>query len=156
MASDKRALALVIAASIAIPAEGLRNWAYKDPAGITTICYGSTAGVKMGDYKTLDQCIALLSKEMGDSVRRVDRCHPNLPVGVLAAFSDADYNIGGKIACDAENSTAARMLYAGDYKGACNQLPRWNKAKVMGFMVPLPGLTTRRAREQEICLKAVL
>jgi GH24 family phage-related lysozyme (muramidase) len=155
MASDKRALALVIAASIAVPAEGLRTTAYKDPAGITTICYGSTAGVKMGDRKTLDQCMALLSNEMAFAVRIVDRCHPNLPVGALAAFADAAYNIGPKIACDADKSTAARLLYAGDIQGACNQLPRWNKAKVMGVMVPLPGLTTRRAREQEICLRSL-
>jgi GH24 family phage-related lysozyme (muramidase) len=156
MATDKRALAIVIAAAIAAPAEGLRTMAYKDPVGITTICYGSTAGVKMGDRKDVHECMALLSKEMGDAVRQVDACVPDLPVGVLAAFSDAVYNLGPKIACNTRVSTAARMLKAGDLKGACGQLPRWNKAEVLPTVfVALPGLTTRRAREMEICLKDV-
>lgn len=152
----KRAgLAVVIASSIAIPAEGLRQWAYQDPVGITTICYGSTAGVKMGDHKDVDECMALLTKEMGDAVRTVDACQPDLPIGVLAAFSDAVYNMGPTIACDTTRSTAARRLKAGDINGACLELPRWNRAKVAGVAVPLPGLTKRRAREMEICLKDV-
>lgn len=152
--NNKAVLAMVIASSLAIQFEGIRTSAYKDPVGITTICYGSTAGVKMGDRKTLDQCMSMLSAEMGAFVRQVDRCHPGLPVGVLAAFSDAAYNLGTTVACDASRSTAARYLYAGKLVAACNQLPRWDKARVMGVMIPLPGLTKRRAREQEICLKA--
>lgn len=148
-------VAITLAAAIAIPAEGLRTAAYKDPVGITTICYGSTAGVKMGDRKTLDQCMAMLSAEMGEAVRQVDTCVPGLPIGVLAAFSDAAYNIGPKIACDPSQSTAARKLKAGDIKGACLELPKWDRARVAGVLVPLPGLTKRRAREMEICLKDV-
>jgi GH24 family phage-related lysozyme (muramidase) len=148
-------VAITLAAAIAIPAEGLRTAAYKDPVGITTICYGSTTGVRMGDRKDVDQCMALLSKEMGDAVRQVDACQPGLPVGVLAAFSDAAYNIGPRIACDTRQSTAARKLKAGDIKGACLELPKWDKARVAGVLVPLPGLTKRRAREMEICLKDV-
>lgn len=148
-------VAVTLAAAIAIPAEGLRTAAYRDVAGVTTICYGSTANVKMGDRKDMNQCMALLSKEMADAVRMVDTCAPDLPIGVLAAFSDAVYNLGPRIACDTARSTAARKLKAGDIKGACLELPRWNKASVAGVMVPLPGLTKRRAREMEICLKDV-
>ena len=149
-------VAVTLAAAIALPAEGLRQAAYKDPVGITTICYGSTSGVKMGDVKSKDECLALLSVEMSKAVREVDQCQPNLPIGVLAAFSDAVYNMGPTIACDTTRSTAARKLKAGDIKGACNELPQWNKGRVAGVLIPFPGLTKRRAREQEICLKDVL
>ena len=155
--ATKAALAVVIASSIAIPAEGLFYKWYADPGqGIATVCYGSTNDVDKTKVYTKEECMALLSKEMGDAVRQVDACVPDLPVGVLAAFSDAVYNLGPKIACNTRVSTAARMLKAGDLKGACLQLPRWNKAEVLPTVfVSLPGLTKRRAREMEICLKDV-
>lgn len=151
--SDKRAIALVLATSIAMPMEGLRQYAYKDPIGLPTICFGSTHGVKMGDFRTVPECKALLTKEMEDVVATVDRCRPGLPPTVLAAFSDAAYNIGEHIACDSSRSTAARKLAAGDITGACNELPRWAKARVAGTMVELPGLKKRREMERELCLQ---
>jgi len=130
MATDKRALAIVIAASIAIPAEGLRQVWYVDPVGVDTVCIGHTGpDIDKAKRYTKDECMALLSKDMADAVRQVDACVPGLPVGVLAAFSDAAFNIGPKIACDSSQSTAARLLKAGDLKGACQQLPRWNKGQ---------------------------
>ena len=148
-------VAITLAAAIAIPAEGLRQVWYVDPVGVDTVCYGTTRDIDKTKRYTKDECMALLSKDMSEAVRQVDTCVPGLPIGVLSAFSDAVYNIGPKIACDPSQSTAARLLKAGDLKGACNQLPRWNKGKVMGVAVALPGLTKRRAREQEICLKDV-
>ena len=149
----KRAAALAAACAIAIPAESLRTKAYRDPVGIPTLCFGTTKGVQMGDTATPEQCKAMLTKEMLESIDAVDRCVPNLPVNVLAAFADAAYNLGPKIACDPARSTAARKLKAGDFVGACNELPRWDKANmpVVG-LVPLPGLTKRRALERELCL----
>lgn len=76
-----------------------------------------------------------------------------LPVEVLAAFADAAYNIGPTIACNQLKSTAARYLARGEIVEACNQLPRWDKTKVAGMMVSLPGLTKRRNAELELCLK---
>ena len=148
-------VAITLAAAIAIPAEGLRQTWYVDPVGVDTVCYGTTTNIDKTKRYTKDECLALLSKDMADAVRQVDACVPGLPIGVLAAFSDAAYNIGPKIACDPKQSTAARLLKAGDLKGACQQLPRWDKGRVMGVMVSLPGLTKRRAREMEICLKDV-
>lgn len=149
----KRAAALAAACALAIPAEGLRTKAYRDPVGIPTICFGATKGVVMGDTATVAQCKGMLTKEMLESIDAVDRCAPNLPVNVLAAFADAAYNIGPKIACDTARSTAARKLKAKDYVGACNELLRWDKATmpVVG-LVPLPGLTKRRQLERELCL----
>ncbi len=87
-----------------------------------------------------------------DAIVTVDRCAPGLPENALAAFGDAVYNMGPTIACNTQKSTAARFLKAGDITAACNQLVRWDKAKVAGVMVTLPGLTKRRAKERDLCL----
>jgi lysozyme len=147
------AAAVAVATAIAVPAEGLRHYAYYDPPGILTVCYGSTTNVIKGQYYTLDDCKARLSADMLAAVETVERCVPGLPVPVLAAFGDAVYNLGPKIACNKRESTAARMLAAGDIEGACNQMPRWNKARIAGVMLSLPGLTNRRAAEQSLCLR---
>jgi lysozyme len=145
--------AAVIATAIAIPAEGIRQVAYYDPPGILTVCRGHTgADVIKGKIYSLAECDAFMTADMRKAIENVDRCVPGLPVNVLASFGDAVFNLGPKIACSTKNSTAARMLKAGDYVGACNQLPRWNKARILGVMVTLPGLTNRRAEEREVCL----
>lgn len=149
---DKRAIAIALATALAVPAEGLRQWAYRDPPGILTVCYGHTGGVDPTRKYSLDECKALLEKDMLYAITAVDTCRPGLPPKVLAAFSDAAYNIGPSIACDATRSTAARLLKAGQLRDACNQLPRWDKARVAGVMVALPGLTKRRKAEQALCL----
>jgi len=155
MMKNKAAIALAIATALAVPAEGLRQWAYKCPAGVVTVCYGHTGSVIRGKKYTLDECKALLDADMLKAVQEVEQCQPGLPPEVLAAFADATFNIGSRVACDTRQSTAARKLKAGDYRGACEELPKWNKARVGGVLVALPGLTKRRAREREICLQGV-
>ena len=155
MATTKQraAAAAALATAIAVPAEGLRQFAYYDPPGILTVCYGHTGADVVAKRKySLDECGALLTADMRKAVAQVEACRPGLPVPVLAAFADAAFNLGPGIACSTTTSTAARMLYAGDLVGACNQLPRWDKARVMGVMVALPGLTKRRAGERDLCL----
>ena len=149
----RRSAAAALAVAIAIPAEGLRQWAYYDPPGVLTVCYGSTTAVEKGRKYSLDECKARLDDDMRLAIAAVDACAPGLPVPVLAAFGDAVYNIGPKIACDTKHSTAARLLKAGDLAGACQQLQRWNKATVAGRMIELPGLTKRRAKEMTLCLE---
>lgn len=147
--ADRRAIAVALAIAIAIPAEGLRQFAYYDPPGILTVCYGHTGDVVKGKRYSLEQCKALLNKDMLNAVDTVERCHPGLPENVLAAFGDAVYNIGPKVACD---STASKRLSAGLIEEACNQLPLWNKSRIAGVLVPLPGLTKRREKERQLCL----
>lgn len=145
-------VAAALASAIAIPAEGLRQYAYYDPPGILTVCYGSTTNVVKGKKYSIDECRARLDADMAQAIEAVERCVPGLPEHVLAAFGDAVYNIGPKIACDTQRSTAARLLKAGEIAGACQQLPRWDKANIAGVMVSLPGLTKRRAAEKALCL----
>lgn len=148
------AVAAAIATAIAIPAEGLRQWAYDDIANpkLLTVCYGSTTDVVKGKRYSLDECRARLDSDMLKAVETVDRCAPGLPDHVLAAFADAVYNIGPRIACDKSNSRAARYLSVGYTDLACHELPRWNKARVGGVSVELPGLTKRREAEKRLCL----
>lgn len=149
---NRKKAVLAIATALAIPAEGLRQYAYNDPPGILTVCYGSTTNVVKGKKYSLDECRSRLDADMTNAINQVEKCAPGLPENVLAAFSDAVYNMGPKIACDKQNSTAARLLAKGDITGACNQLPRWNRATVAGVSIELPGLTKRRAAERNLCL----
>lgn len=150
--NQRAAAAMAIATALAIPAEGLRQVAYRDPVGVLTICYGSTTDVRPGQYAPLSECKDRLDFEMWSFVMAVERCAPGLPAHQLAAFADAAFNVGERIVCDPATSTLARKLAAGDVVGACNELPRWDKARVAGVMVSLPGLTKRRAKERAVCL----
>lgn len=156
MALDRRAVALALAAAIAVPAEGLRQKYYFDPPGILTVCYGYT-GKDVDKTKTYSvaECRALLDKDMTYALNTVDKCVPGLPVPILAAFSDAAYNLGPDIACNTNRSTAARYLAARDYKAACLELVKWDKARLAGVLVALPGLTKRREAEKQLCLSAL-
>lgn len=145
------AAAAALATAIAIPAEGLRRVAYYDPPGVLTVCYGSTTDVRPGKVYSLAECRERLDRDMRAAVETVERCAPGLGENQLAAFADAVYNLGPRIVCGPD-STAARLLKAGRIGEACAQLPRWNKAKVAGVMVELPGLTKRRERERVLCM----
>lgn len=152
MKNNRLATAAALAVAIAIPAEGLRQFAYIDPPGILTVCYGSTRDVQAGRRYGLDECRARLDQDMTEALDAVEKCNPGLPAPVLAAFGDAVYNLGPAVACDTHNSKAARLLQAGELAAACDQLPRWNKARIAGVRVELPGLTKRRAAERDLCL----
>lgn len=152
MAPSRKAKALALAAALAIPAEGLRHYAYYDPPGILTTCYGSTTNVVKGRYYSLEECKARLDTDMLSAINTVERCVAGLPANKLAAFADAVYNMGPTIVCDKTRSTAARLLAAGKADEACRQLPRWDKARVAGAMIALPGLTKRRNAEMALCL----
>lgn len=153
--SRRVATAAAAAAAIAVPAEGLRQVAYYDPPGILSVCFGSTTDVVPGKVYTLQECRDRLDADMAHAVQIVEACRPGLPEPVLAAFADAAYNIGPTVACNLTQSTAARLLAAGDIQGACAQLIRWDKARIAGVMVALPGLTRRRAAERKLCESAL-
>ena len=154
MTTNNRLLAAAaLATAIAIPAEGLRQYAYKDIANpsLLTVCYGTTGkDVIAGRKYSLQECKAFLDRDMLKAVQTVEKCQPGLPENVLAAFSDAVYNLGPSVACE---STAARLLRSGDIQGACRQLPRWVFANVAGVNVKLPGLVKRRNAEMALCLQ---
>lgn len=129
--------------------EGRSLTAYQDVVGVWTICYGETKGVKRGDTATPAECSQKLATELKAYEAGLDRCLlVAVPGPVKVAFLSWTYNVGVGAAC---SSTLVRKANAGDLRGACNELPRWNKA---GGLV-WPGLSRRRAAEQQMCLEAL-
>ncbi len=148
------AAAVCIAAAAFIgPWEGLRTKAYPDAlaGNIPTVCYGETRGVELGDVYTELECERMLIKAVTQFHRGLQRCLPTLntiPIGAQVAFTSWSYNVGTGAAC---NSTLVRKANAGDLIGACNQLPRWNRAS--GMVVK--GLSNRRGAERAVCFEAL-
>ena len=131
--------------------EGLRTEAYLDAVNVPTICYGETLNVKLGDRTTIADCDAMLISRLGQFEDELNKCldyEETIPVNAKIAFISWAYNVGSGAAC---RSTLVRKANAGDLIGACQELPRWNKA---GGRV-LRGLVRRRAAEREMCLDAV-
>lgn len=154
----KAAVACAIAVACAAPFEGLRTKAYRDPVGIPTICFGSIRGVKMGDEKTPEECKAMLNSEMLEYSAKIESCLPpdvygRLSTNMLAAYASAAYNVGTGLVCDPNFSTLARRLHAGIATPAeCKELLKWDKARIAGQLVALPGLTKRRQAEYQLCV----
>lgn len=141
--------AAVMALAVALVGgwEGLRTAAYLDPVGIPTICFGETRGVQMGDTATVAECKTMLGNRLIEFSAGLDRClTAPVPDKSYVAFVSWTYNVGVGAAC---KSTLVRKANAGDLLGACNELPRWNKA---GGIV-WPGLVNRRAAERDLCLE---
>lgn len=145
------AAALALAATTIGNYEGKRNVAYQDAVGVWTVCYGETRGVQPGDVYTDAQCDAMLAQAIGTFEAKLDAClkpPTALPVETKIALVSWAYNVGVGAAC---GSTLVKLANAGDYVGACEQLPRWNRA---GGQV-LNGLTKRRLSERTMCLRGL-
>ncbi len=145
----KSAAVLAVAIAVVGTFEGVRTVAYRDIVGVPTLCFGETRGIKMGDSKTMDECREMLGGALVEFSAGVDRClTAKVPDLTYVAFVSFAYNVGLGAFC---GSTLVRRANAGDLSGACNQLPRWNRA---GGKV-VRGLTRRRAEEQAMCLKGL-
>lgn len=130
--------------------EGFRANAYKCPAGIWTIGYGSTSvdGVKVNQGDTITEQAAL-----DDVYKRLNEIDKQITATVrvplnsnqLNALLDFVYNLG---VGNFRSSTLLKKLNDSDYRGAADELLRWNKS---GGKV-LDGLTKRREAERELFL----
>lgn len=129
--------------------EGKENKPYLDPVNILTVCYGATSNIIKDKTYTDDEC---LSKLADDLVKHNNYLMKYVKVPMNenqhAALLSFIYNVGP---LNFKLSTLLRKLNSGDYTGACNELPRWNKAK--GKV--LAGLTNRREEEKKLCLGLV-
>ena len=154
MSRVKKSLAVGgLAVAVVGGAEGLRQTAYPDPATRGhpwTICYGHTGPeVTPGLHKSLEECKALLLADLDKHAEPIERCVPSLanaPVGRYVASLSLSINIGSRGFC---KSSIARELNAGNVRAACDAFLRYNRAA--GFV--MPGLTRRRAKERELCLR---
>lgn len=148
----------LIAGSIALTAlatgvvsqfEGRELRAYQDIVGVWTICDGETKRVKRGDTATAAQCDTMLARNLVIYEQGLDRClTAAVPGKAKVAFLSWTYNVGVGAAC---GSTLVRRANAGDVRGSCDELLKWNRA---GGRV-VNGLTKRRQAERELCLEGL-
>lgn len=128
--------------------EGTKAVGYLDPVGIPTVCTGHTATAVVGERRTQAECADLLRDDLSEAAMGL-RC-VKVPVteGQFNAFVSFVFNVGAGNFC---SSTMVRKLNAGDYVGACRELPKWVYAKGQ----KLPGLVRRRAEEMRMCLEGL-
>lgn len=128
--------------------EGLYLQAYLCPAGVPTIGFGHTKGVKMGQSTTPEQADAFLAADLAEAAEVVD-FFVTVPLtdaqrGALASFV---FNLG---AGNLRSSTLLKLLNKGDYEGAAGQFGVWVKATVGGKKKTLAGLVARREAEEAL------
>lgn len=127
--------------------EGLRLQSYICPAGVWTIGYGHTRGVKPGQKITEAQAEDLLRKDLDRyQIELANLVHVPVTQGQFIGLLSWFYNLGNTRAV--RDSTLLKLLNSGDYMGAANQFPRWNKSG----KVVIDGLVRRRAIEQKTFL----
>lgn len=145
LAAGLGATAAAAALALIAPWEGKSNDPYVDIVGVATVCYGETR-VEMRSY-TDAECSDMLAEAVGDFGGAVLERNPNLREHpyALAAATSLTYNIGKSAYA---RSTAARRFAAGDLRGGCHAMLRWNMA---GGRV-VRGLTNRRQAEYRLCM----
>lgn len=128
-------------------AEGLRLAAYRDSAGVPTIGYGHTRGVKMGRTCSREQAEAWLHEDVAAAEEAVARlARRPLSSNQFSALVSFVYNVGAGAFGE---STLLRLLNAGAANTeVADQLERW----VHAGGKPLRGLVTRRAAERALFL----
>ncbi len=129
--------------------EGCRLKAYRCPAGIWTIGYGETFGVKEGDTWTQEKADAVIRQRvaqfMGLALKKCPQLYKESPEKVAACTSLA-YNIGtGAFGA----SSVCRLTGRKEYRRAADSFLFWNKAA--GRV--LKGLTIRREAERSMYLE---
>lgn len=148
---------LLVAMPLVAKWEGKENRAYLDTIAsppVWTVCYGETRGVTRGDYRTDEECDAMLRAGLAEyraglhrhftDATKAKRLTPSRD----AAYVSLAWNVG---IAGAGGSTAARRLNAGNIAGGCDALTWWNRA---GNRV-VRGLVRRRADEYRLCMVGV-
>lgn len=143
-------LALSAAALVGLAlSEGYTDRAVQPlPGDKWTYGFGTTEGVKAGDTISPPKALERKLRDVQNFEGAIKQCvRVPLAQGEYDAFVSLAYNIGADAFC---KSTLVRLLNAGDYAGACQQILRWDRFK--GERVR--GLTLRREREYQQCISA--
>lgn len=109
--------------------EGYSDVAYKDSAGVWTICYGETNGVKRGMRLTKGECNAQLRDSIAKHAEALSGLPETLPDVVILGSIDMAYNVG---VYGFKNSTQKKHLMNKDYKKAGQAVLAWR-------YITLPG-----------------
>ena len=122
--------------------EGCRLDAYDDGVGVWTIGYGHTKGIHEVMTITQAQAEQFLQEDLEIFESYVeDGIQVDVNEDQFSALVCFCFNVGAE---GFGSSTLLRKLNAGDYQGAAEQFPVWNK----GGGKPMLGLTRRRLAEQ--------
>ena len=121
--------------------EGCKLIAYKCSAGVWTIGYGHTTGVKEGDVCTQEEAEKLLRGDIFKFEEYVqDSVKVDLDQSQFVAFVALTFNLGpGNL----RSSTMLKKLNNGEYESVPFEMRRWNKAGGK----TLDGLIRRRQAE---------
>jgi lysozyme len=128
--------------------EGLRLEAYRCPAGVLTIGFGSTGPhVRQGMVITPGEAERLLVKDLSRFEAGVEAMVTGVPTSEdeFSACVALSFNIGLNAFA---RSTVLRRHKQGNKIGAANAFLMWNKA---GGRI-LPGLVRRREAERDLYL----
>lgn len=127
--------------------EGFRSTAYKCPAGVLSIGYGHTAGVKIGQKMTKEEADRLLLRDLIPYEAFVDKLNVTSQQHKFDALVDFCYNLG----CAAlESSTLLKKIRACRPDAEIRaEFERWVYTTVGGKKTKLPGLVTRRKWEAD-------
>lgn len=127
--------------------EGLRLKAYRCPANVLTIGYGSTGPhVREGLVITEAQADELLRSDLRRFEDAVAEAAPDATDNQFAAMVSLAFNVGEAAFL---RSTVLREHRAGNHRAAADAFAMWNKAGGR----ELPGLTKRRAKEAALYRK---
>ena len=121
--------------------EGCRLVAYRDAAGVPTIGYGHTAGVRMGDRISQRQAKALLREDAEAVMRQVRALDVARTEAQLEALTSFAFNLG---IARLRSSTLLKVIRQGGSKQAIQrEFKRW----VYAGGRKLSGLVKRREWE---------
>lgn len=162
-------IALVSASLLAMIGgfEGREHEVYRDIVGVPTVCDGITGeDVIDGKVYTDAECDALSSKHIQKHGEKVLSCVTvTLNQHQYEAFTSLAYNVGTGNFCNSGLKKTPPQKYLidllndGNYTAACNRIMSYNKVKKLargGYVfVPVQGLTNRRTKERDLCLKPV-
>lgn len=128
-------------------AEGFRSSAYKCPAGVWTIGYGHTYGVKRGDTITEDEAEELLRKDLKFYESFVNGLRVTSVQRKFDALVDFAYNVG----CQAleESTLLKKIRNCAPNAEIRAEFMKWVYATVAGEKRKLKGLEVRRKWEAD-------
>jgi lysozyme len=140
--------ALEILIKLIKDSEGCKLKSYKCPAGIWTIGYGQTKGVKEGMVWTQQQADEDIIKTALQAFNEAIKASPILSTANMekqAAIADFVYNLG---ITNYNKSTLKLRVDKGNWVSASTEIKKWNKSN--GTI--LNGLVKRRQLEADLLL----
>jgi lysozyme len=141
--------ALEILIKLIKDSEGCKLKAYKCPAGVWTLGYGQTKGIKEGMTWTQNQADEDIIKTALQALNEAIKASPILATANMekqVAIADFVYNLG---ITNYNKSTLKLRVDKGNWVSASTEIKKWNKSN--GTI--LNGLVKRRQLEADLLIK---